>query len=417
VIELLLAVFLARVLGTEGYGTYAFAFALVKVIQIPAECGISNLALRFTATYKAIGQWGLLRGLWQILAFGAFTYGVLSAVALFFFSRYAAGLAGNPTMAMASVLLLLIPLAALLGSVLRGLGHTVSGQLPEHIFRPFAFLVLSGLAVCLLGGERFQSQQAMALHGVAAFIALVLGYLWLRRYRPRQMVSVLPKYDQRRWLKTLLPLSFIGGMAVINNNMDILMLGWMVPASQVGIYRVAVQGANLVAFSLSVANFVIGPEIARLYAHGAKEKLQKMITWSARAVLAGALPVVALFWIYGKEIVTLVFGGEFREACTPLVILSLGQLINAAAGSVGFILNMTGHERDTAVGVTIAAAVNIILNWLLIPRYQAVGAAWATGVSLAVWNVLLIHAVYRRTGLQSTALGRIYSAAGQGRTS
>ena len=140
-----------------------------------------------------------------------------------------------------------------------------------------------------------------------------------------------------------------------------------------------------------------------------------MITWSARAVLAGALPVVALFWIYGKDIVILVFGGEFREACTPLVILSLGQLINAAAGSVGFILNMTGHERDTAVGVTIAAAVNIVLNWLLIPRYQAVGAAWATGVSLMVWNVLLVYAVYRRTGLQSTALGRICGAAGQGR--
>ena len=134
-------------------------------------------------------------------------------------------------------------------------------------------------------------------------------------------------------------------------------------------------------------------------------------------VFATAFPVAVLFWFYGKEIVNLVFGSEFREAYTPLVILSLGQLVSAFAGSVGFILNMTGHERDTAVGVTIAAAVNIVLNWLLIPRYQAVGAAWATGVSLAVWNVLLIHAVYRRTGLQSTALGRIYCAAGQGRTS
>lgn len=411
-LELLLAVFLARVLRAEGYGTYAFAFALVKVIQIPAQSGIGNLALRFTATYKAMGQWGRLRGLWRTLILGAFTYGVLSAVALFFFSRYASGLVGNPTMAIAPLLLLLMPLADLSGAMLRGLGHTVSGQLPEHIFRPCAFLVLSSLAVYLLGRRYFQAQQAMALHGVAAFIALALGYLWWWRQRPLPLLSVPCKYDRRKWLKTFLPLSFIGGMAVINNNMDILMLGWMVPASQVGIYRVAVQGASLVAFSLLVVNFVIAPEIARLYVQGAKEKLQRMITWSARVVLATALPVAFLFWLYGEEFVNLVFGSEFRQAWTPLVILSCGQLISAAAGSVGYILNMTGHERDVMVGVTIAATVNIVLNWLLIPRYQAVGAAWATGVSMAVWNIFLVYMVYRRTGLQSTALGRIYSVAG-----
>ncbi len=416
-LELLLAVFLARVLRAEGYGTYAFAFAVVKVIQIPAQCGISNLALRFTATYKAIGQWGRLRGLWRALILGTFTYGVLSAAALFFFSRQAVGLAGNPTLATAPVLLLLIPPAALVGSMLLGLGHTVSGQLPEHIFRPFAFLALSGLAVCLFGNQFLQAWHAMALHGVAAFIALVLGYLWWWRQRPLQLLSVPCKYDRRKWLKTLLPLSFIGGMAVINNNLDILMLGWMVPVSQVGIYRVAVQGASLVAFSLLVVNFVIAPEIAKLYVQGAQEKLQKMITWSARMVLAMALPVAVIFWLYGKEIINLVFGSDFSQAWTPLVILSCGQLISAAAGSVGYILNMTGHERDVMVGVTLAAAVNIVLNWFLIPRYQAAGAAWATGVSMAVWNIFLVYMVYRRTGLQSTALSRIYRGAGCGRLS
>jgi len=39
------------------------------------------------------------------------------------------------------------------------------------------------------------------------------------------------------------------------------------------------------------------------------------------------------------------FGEEFVAAAPLLVVLSLGQLINVATGSVGFLLLMSGHEK------------------------------------------------------------------------
>jgi O-antigen/teichoic acid export membrane protein len=76
-------------------------------------------------------------------------------------------------------------------------------------------------------------------------------------------------------------------------------------------------------------------------------------------------------------------------------------------GSVAFILNMTGHERDSAWGISAAAGVNVLLNLALIPSFGIEGAATATAASLAIWNIILARRVFQRTGLVSTAIGRV----------
>ncbi|WP_034622867.1 flippase [Desulfovermiculus halophilus] len=405
--ELLLSILLARLLGPDGYGTYAFAFAIVKVVQIPAENGFANLAVRFTSAYKAVASWGLLRGLWRRTFSAAFAYGIITAAVLLFIALSGIDSSKNKTLAAASILLLFMPLISSGGGVLRGLGRTVLGQAPEHIIRPVAFLFLCVLSFLFAGKFIDQPSHAMMLHGGAVFFSMLAAFGWYLRYKPKEIRNAAPAYEDKTWLKAVLPLSFIGGMFVVNQHMDILILGWLSPAAQVGIYRISVQGANLVIFGLMVINFVIAPEISRLYVKGEKKSLQKMVTWSARAVLACALPIAIIFWLLGKQIISFAFGEEYQASYAPLAVLTLGQLVNAAAGSVGFILNMTGHEKDTAVGVTIAAILNIFLNLMLIPSYQAIGAAIATVSSMIVWNILLIWAVYKRIQLNSTAFGRI----------
>ncbi|MDQ3564372.1 MAG: polysaccharide biosynthesis C-terminal domain-containing protein [Pseudomonadota bacterium] len=94
---------------------------------------------------------------------------------------------------------------------------------------------------------------------------------------------------------------------------------------------------------------------------------------SARVVLLVSLPVALSMIIFGRWILLTVFGLEFVSGATALAILSAAQIVNAAMGSVGLLLIMTGHERDTATGVGIAAAVNVTLNVLLIPVWGLKG--------------------------------------------
>jgi len=248
----------------------------------------------------------------------------------------------------------------------------------------------------------------MALRTAAGALAFALG-LWLlfRQAPSRNALGAVPRYQTRAWLASTLPLAFTAGMQVINRQTDILMLGAFAPPQTVGIYRVAVQGATLVAFGLQAVNMVVAPHFARLYQQGDLKGLQRLVTQSARGIVMLTLPVAAVFIAFGEPILHLVFGHEYTPAATPLAILAIGQFASAFFGSVAFLLNMTGHENDTARGVTLAAMTNIVLKLFLIPTLGAVGAAMATATSLALWNLLLLSAVRRRIGIQTLALSRL----------
>ena len=73
----------------------------------------------------------------------------------------------------------------------------------------------------------------------------------------------------------------------------------------------------------------------------------------------------------------LLFGKDFVQGGMALIILSLGQLINAATGPVGALLTMTGQERGAAVVLGAGATLNVLLSVILVPILGLLGAAIA----------------------------------------
>ena len=123
----------------------------------------------------------------------------------------------------------------------------------------------------------------------------------------------------------------------------------------------------------------------------------------ARLSLTAAVPAAAVLTLAGGLVLGWVFGDEFSSAHLPLAVLAFGQLINAGLGAVGFLLTMTGHERETARVLWQTTALNVAMNLVLIPLYGALGAAVASTASLAIWNLVLARLVWRHLGLNATA--------------
>jgi O-antigen/teichoic acid export membrane protein len=120
------------------------------------------------------------------------------------------------------------------------------------------------------------------------------------------------------------------------------------------------------------------------------------------------LLLTIFFVLSGRTFFNLIFGHEYAAAYVPLLILLVGQMVNSAAGLVGLLLNMTGHENETAIRMAVAAVISITLNLLLIPIWGIQGAATAEALSMIIWNILLWRVVRRRLGINSFAfpLGR-----------
>lgn len=406
-LQLITAIVLARLLGAKGFGTYSYVLSVISVLAIPAQFGLANLVMRETARAQVDDDWALLKGVWRWTSVVAVSLSLLLLLAsvgtTWFFS-------GSMTPVKVSafywgaLMIPLVALGALRAAALRGLRHVVLGNLSEQIVRPILFFLLISTFLWLWPRSSLAPDDAMALMVGATGGAFVLGAWLLARKRPlpvRQERQT--RYRQRAWLLAAMPLAFTEGANLINSHADLIMLGLIQGDKEVGIYRVATQGANLVIFGLVALNLVIAPHFARLHAQGEHQKLQRLVTRSAQAILALALPAVGFFVLFGDSLIRWFFGRDFSSAYLPLVILALGQLVNAAMGSVGFLLNMTGHEKDVTVGVVIAAVVNILLNAALIPAFGMLGAASSTAISLAVWNIFLWRRVRLRLNINSMA--------------
>jgi len=359
--------------------------------------------VREVAVYRAQGAWSKVHGFlrWGNLAvFGTSlaVAGVGAVVASLVFQQaevrlsFLLALASLPFMALTS----------LRQAAMRGFDHIVGGQWPELLLRPLLVILLSLLAWWMLPqfGESFSAPWAVGAAGAATVVAFLVGAALLIRVLKREAEPAPPSFELRRWLLSALPFMVISGMYVLNARTGAIMLGALESPAAVGLYTPAARGADFIALVLLAVNTAFAPTLARLFAKGQRAQLERTVSRSTRLITLASLPIALSFILFGDLFLRL-YGPEFTAARTALVILSLGQLVNAATGTVGMLLNMTGHERDTATAVGISAVLNVGLNAILIPRFGLEGAAAATALSTLTWNVLLSVFVYRRLGFYS----------------
>jgi O-antigen/teichoic acid export membrane protein len=402
------SVVMAKLLGPAGYGIFSYAIALVALLSIPSELGVPNLAVREIAVANARQNWSQMRGfiVWAHVTV-ALTSGLLIAVGSLALLSWGARLGPNKAACLWLGLFLvpMLSLGALRDAMLRGLRKVLLGQLPQPIIRPLTLLLLIGI-LWQAGVDLSSPERIMALHIASVGVGFACGVFFFLRNRPPQLREATREYKSSVWLKSSIPFGLTAALQLINGRTDIIMLGFFSSDAEIGIYRVAAQLGATVIFAMQAINVVQGPHIAHLFAQGDMKKLQRMVTRSAQAVLLFAVPVVLVIVFFGEPIITFVYGEAFRGAYVPLVILCAGQLVNAAMGAVGSLLNMTGHERDTMKSVLLAAIVNVTLNLTLIPMFGIIGAAIATASTLTVWNLVMWHKVRKRIGIEPSPLFR-----------
>jgi O-antigen/teichoic acid export membrane protein len=122
-------------------------------------------------------------------------------------------------------------------------------------------------------------------------------------------------------------------------------------------------------------------------------------TSAAMAVGLGAVILAA------TPLVQVLVGPGFGGFVAPLILMMLGQVINAACGPVRGVLTLTGHESDSLHALLAAAALGLAVTGALAPSHGAVGAAAGACASMALWNLRLVVLVKRRLGIVAGPLG------------
>jgi len=397
ILALALGIVLARGLGAEGYGTYAYAFAIMSLLMVAAEAGVPTLLLREVAVAHGQQRWGLLRGALirsgQLVLLASVSVSVVGLLMLWAMADRLSATQLYTTL----LVLLVLPLAALtktIASAMRGLHRVVVGQAVDMLLRPL--LVLAGVgSLFLLAPALRQPQYAMAAQLAAAGVVLLVGGWMLSRYLPAASRTHPAEYQSRQWLKSALPFTLIGGAGIINNQADIIMLGWFRPPDDVGIYRIATQAGILVWFLIQAAQGVLSPVFSQLYSVHDMAKLKRLFRISSFVVFIFTVPIALVLVVFGQNLISFIFGHEYLPAAAPLAVLAVGYLLNVAFGPVGLLLQMVGREKVTAKILWLTVVVNLLLNFSLIPPYGSTGAAFSTSVSVVMYHAILRYIVWR----------------------
>lgn len=409
-LAVVIGVVLARSLGPEGLGVYAYALAIMSLLLVVAEAGVPTLLMREVAAAEGRGAWGLLRGALrrglQFVTMVSITIAALGLVVVMLLADSMTS-ANFHTYKLMLVVLPVVAITKTVGHALWGLQRVVTAQIVLMLISPIlVFAIL--LVVFYFAPEVRGPSAAMAAQLAAAFATLFISAVLLTRAMPTETNNLAPTFQSRKWLQTAFPFILIGGANIITTQTDVIMLGWFASQEEVGIYRVATQGALLVpAITIQIGNALLAPHFARLYAQKEMAGLQIIVSKSIRTIMTVAVPIVLFLTLLGESIISWLFGAQFAPAYALFLIFILTQLVVISFGQVDFLLNMTGHERLVNRVLWQTACLNVLLNLILIPLFFGLGAALATAASLTMRALLLKMHVKHGLGLQPTVLAKI----------
>lgn len=392
-------------LGTAGFGLFSYAIAWAALLAVPAALGLEQLIVRDVAAAQAQGEAGRVRGMiaWSVraVALVSVACAVGGAGLLTLAGLVPAG--GEVAFWVAMALVPITALARALQAAVRGLRHVVAGFLPELAVMPIGSLILVAFGAIVLG-QRFDAVAAVSAHVLAGLAGLAVAAWLLVRRLPQEIRRAKSVLDRRAWFAAAMPLLLISGMHVINRQTDVVMLGVLEGVTAAGIFAVAARGVQLILFVTYAVQAPLAPRVAALYATGDIVGLQRVVTASARVILAFSAAVAAAFIVLGPWLLAF-FGDEFTAGAPALAILSVGHLLGACGGVAGLILLMTGHERAAAVGTGVGAVANVALNALLIPPFGLAGAAMATASATALTALVHVFMVRHRLPINPLAFG------------
>ena len=333
----LATVYLARVLGNQGYGSYVFYITILSYLALLQDPGLSTLGAREIASGEKVE--GRIFGTKLLISF------ILTSLFFLYPPSF------RP------FVFALIPLSLYPEWMLRGQGEF------KKLFFLSLFRSLFFLGSVLLFVPSFRIRGAAYAYAIS-FLLPSLFFIW----------KVQPFSFSFSLLRLALPFGISGILYQIYHNSDMLILGIFRSRSELGLYGAAFR----VVFLFLLLDRAV--ETASLPLLSREEKREETVVFLRKLVIAGFI-VSAFITVFSRLIILFIFGKEYLLSSLYLSILiwSFPLSLFSTLHAVSLIV----HKRDKEYMVCSVCGVllNLFLNLALIPRYGALAASLSTIVA------------------------------------
>ncbi|MDX1416598.1 MAG: flippase [Candidatus Promineifilaceae bacterium] len=379
-ISLLVGVWVARYLGPERLGTISYAVAFVAIMVPFAQLGLKDIAIRNIV--RSPNSKNEILGTNLILQIIAGLFVALLTILL--------ANALNPDDSLITLLVTIIAMGLLFDPFANTVQYWFHSQVKAKylVWSNNAILVLTAIlriGLILAGASLVAFAGVYLLHTILLSAALLLAYIIAGEHLRELRFS----FERAKELLTdSWPLLFASFAVVIYMKIDQIMLGQMVSKTEVGYYAVAVRLSETWYFIPVALAASVFPSIIRSHQHKDPQIYQKRIQSFYDVVVGISYFIVIPLVLFAAPLVILLFGEEYAQSGSILKVHAWAFIFVSIGVARSRWLIAENLVRFSLMATVLGAIVNIAVNYLLIPRYAGLGAAWASVIAYGVSGYL-----------------------------
>lgn len=370
--------------GVDDFGMYFTLINFGYLFIIITDPGLNNYTNRETS-----GNPSFLKSRFITIGFLKLFLGVIYGVFMFLAGKYVMGYPPRFMELLSPVILNLV-----LSSFLLFLRASLAG-LQLFVWDSIAGVLDRALMIILCGlflfapalNHHFSIDLFIYLQTAAYLAAIIYGAAVLA-------VKKIPLVFKFRFsllsevLKNSYPYALLALLMSFYTRIDSVMIEKIYPsgAAEAGIYA---QGYKLYEAGNMIAVLFAGlllPVFSKMLA--GKEQVRQIADWSVRLLVIPSVFAALYCTFFGDEIIARIFVNEAEKTASVFPVLMWAFVAVAVNYVYGTLLTAGGELRFLNILSALGLTTNLVLNFILIPRYGALGAAYATlvtqgGVALA----------------------------------
>jgi O-antigen/teichoic acid export membrane protein len=413
VIAYLSQVLLARWMGEYEYGIFAVVWVGAVILGGLSCTGFQKSVLRFVPEHSELRQESLLRG----IIVGARVYGLIIGTVtaalgiggLYLFGDHLSDGHIVP-LYLAAVCLPMLAVTEISEGLSRAYSWANLSLWPTFIVRPLLILLFMWAAILL--GHPANAVTAMGAVIAATYITTI-GHTIALNWRLRGAVPKGPRaYSAWTWFSISLPIFMVDGFFNLMTNVDVIIVGYLMPPQSAAIYYASVKTMALVHFVYFAVRAGSAQRFAGYHAAGDRKQLEAFVRDTLHWTFWPSLAMAGVLIVLGWPMLRL-FGPSFVVGYPLLFIFIAGLLMRASVGPAESLLSMANQQGIAAIVYLATFVLNVGLNFALVPHYGLTGAAIATATALVVEAVGLFLAARARLGINCSIFFVLRQAQGR----
>lgn len=360
-----------RCLGADALGRVTVAAAVISYFSLCANLGIPTYGIRACSQVRD-NKLQLSKTVHEIFFINLVTT-LLSYIVLLLCIKF------NPWFASERVLLLVSSITIIFSCIGMDWLYSAIEEYKYITIRSFFVKVLSLVFLFIFVKDK---TDYVAYAGVTSIASVGSNFFNLIRMKKFIYVKPIGNYNFIKHLKPIFTFFATSVAVLIYTNIDTAMLGFLSSNTEVGYYTVAIKLKTVLLSVITSVGVILLPRISYYITNKKFDCATELSSKSLHLILLVSLPLVVFSWLNCHQCIDIIAGPEYYPAeASMMVLMPLLLIVGVANVFVYQFILPRGMEQKYCVITIISAIVDIIINFILIPRFGALGAAIGTLVA------------------------------------